>query len=164
MAARFATGPRMRCAGTRGHAQPCSAHAVELLYCVALGTFDFARRRIVVDTSLMPAARPRPTSPPSNATTATSRPWLRDRKAGCGGFVTDRRTGSAALSPVRLRWAARQGAWVPRARRSRACARSRTVPARLSRHWLASVRWRWRRATRRTLARRRSLARSTVTG
>jgi len=83
MAARFATGPRMRFAlapeGTRSHA----VHMRLSFYTVSRSAPSTLR---VGASSLIPlsctAARPRPTSPPSNATTATSRPWLRDREGG----------------------------------------------------------------------------------
>ena len=83
MAARFATGPRMRFSlapeGTRSHA----VHMRLSFYTVSRSAPSNLR---VGASSLIPlsctAARPRPTSPPSNATTATSRPWLRDREGG----------------------------------------------------------------------------------
>ena len=157
----FATG-RACCAWRPRARAAMQCYAVELLYCVALGTFGFARRRIVVDTSH--ALRGRPTSPAIELL-----PRHRGRgcvtEAGCGGFVTDRRTGVRRFRQCVCAGAARQGLGcrgTPKS--SDALVRGQCQPDCPGIGWRRCGGVGLTLRARRTLARRRSLARSTVTG
>ena len=108
---RWPNGDALRCRAADaicdrpgGHAQLCTAHAVEFLLRggrrpvpIALGAFDYPGKRVVVDTFLTPCGDPEADLPPLTHTIGAWQPRLRVREGGALAVPRQRRWLLAAL-------------------------------------------------------------------